>query len=107
MTGHQDQAFVRAATLDRANTRWIDRALCWADEDGDPWFPEPPYHEGRPRNAERLRYAEDVEWAISICQDCPVKAECLADAERRGERFGVWGGVDFFKPVPHRAKEVA
>lgn len=32
--------------------------------------------------------------ARSICNaGCPVKAECLAYALERGERFGIWGGL--------------
>lgn len=28
-----------------------------------------------------------------VCQECEVRTECLAEALRRGERFGIWGGV--------------
>ncbi len=30
--------------------------------------------------------------AKQVCAACPVRAECLAFALARGERFGVWGG---------------
>ena len=33
-----------------------------------------------------------VEYAKSLCQGCPVLAECLAGALARGEVHGVWGG---------------
>ncbi|MDA0562966.1 WhiB family transcriptional regulator [Streptomonospora sp. S1-112] len=34
----------------------------------------------------------DVEAAKAICQDCPVREQCLADALERREPWGVWGG---------------
>jgi len=34
----------------------------------------------------------DVEAAKAICQHCPVREQCLADALERGEPWGVWGG---------------
>lgn len=30
--------------------------------------------------------------AKAICSPCPVKAECLAEAMKNEERYGVWGG---------------
>jgi WhiB family transcriptional regulator, redox-sensing transcriptional regulator len=37
----------------------------------------------------------DVELAKLLCQDCPVKAACLAGALQRREPWGVWGGELF------------
>jgi WhiB family transcriptional regulator, redox-sensing transcriptional regulator len=34
----------------------------------------------------------DVEYAKSLCQDCPVRRECLNGALERREPWGVWGG---------------
>ncbi len=31
--------------------------------------------------------------AQAVCAGCEVRAECLADALARGEKFGVWGGL--------------
>ena len=45
-----------------------------------------------------LYFAEspsDVELAKALCQDCPVRAECLAGALERREPWGVWGGELF------------
>ena len=46
-------------------------------------------------NDPELFFAEspaDVELAKSLCQACPVRAECLAGALERREPWGVWGG---------------
>jgi WhiB family redox-sensing transcriptional regulator len=34
----------------------------------------------------------DVARAKALCQDCPIRRACLADALDRGEPWGVWGG---------------
>jgi WhiB family redox-sensing transcriptional regulator len=41
----------------------------------------------------------DVEYAKSLCQDCPVRAACLAGALERREPWGVWGGELFIQGV--------
>jgi WhiB family redox-sensing transcriptional regulator len=41
----------------------------------------------------------DVEYAKSLCQDCPVRAACLAGALARREPWGVWGGELFVQGV--------
>lgn len=46
-------------------------------EDPDLWFAEHPKH---------------LAIAKSLCQQCPVRAECLAGALERKELWGVWGG---------------
>jgi hypothetical protein len=37
---------------------------------------------------------EERREAARLCQGCPVQAECLAAAQARRERFGVYGGKD-------------
>ena len=47
-----------------------------------------------------LYFAEspsDVELAKSLCQDCPVRVECLAGALERREPWGVGGGELFLQ----------
>jgi WhiB family redox-sensing transcriptional regulator len=34
----------------------------------------------------------DLEYAKTICADCPMRAACLAGALERREPWGVWGG---------------
>jgi WhiB family transcriptional regulator, redox-sensing transcriptional regulator len=42
--------------------------------------------------------------ARAICARCPVRAACYAGAVRRGERFGVWAGVNFETAGPLRGR---
>lgn len=35
---------------------------------------------------------DDVEFAKSLCQGCPIQDSCLAGALERQEPWGVWGG---------------
>lgn len=53
------------------------RPACWG-ADPDLFFPMP---------------GESADPAKAICGACPVRAECLAVARSRGERWGIWGGV--------------
>jgi WhiB family transcriptional regulator, redox-sensing transcriptional regulator len=56
---------------------WQERALC-AQTDSEAFFPEKG---GSTREAKR------------VCQDCPVRMECLEYAMANDERFGIWGGL--------------
>jgi Transcription factor WhiB len=33
--------------------------------------------------------------ALAVCAGCPVRARCYARAVQNGERWGIWGGVNF------------
>jgi WhiB family transcriptional regulator, redox-sensing transcriptional regulator len=53
-------------------------------------------------NDPELFFAElpsDVEYAKTLCQDCPVQALCLSGALERREPWGVWGGELFLQGV--------
>lgn len=53
-------------------------------------------------NDPELFFAEspaDVEFAKTLCGDCPVRGECLAGALERREPWGVWGGELFIQGV--------
>ena len=41
----------------------------------------------------------DVEYAKSVCADCPIRLGCLAGARERREPWGVWGGELFVQGV--------
>ena len=40
--------------------------------------------------------------AVAVCHGCPVQAACYAAAATNGERWGIWGGVDFTQPRKRR-----
>lgn len=57
-----------------------ERRLPCRTDDADLWFADAP---------------ADLERAKSLCEQCPLRAECLAGALRRAEPWGVWGGEIF------------
>ena len=62
----------------------LDRSLPCRRCDPDLFFAESP---------------DDVEFAKSLCVDCPIRAACLAGAVERREPWGVWGGELFIAGV--------
>jgi WhiB family redox-sensing transcriptional regulator len=53
-------------------------------------------------NDPELWFAEtpaDVEFAKTLCVDCPVRSLCLDGALERREPWGVWGGQLFLQGV--------
>lgn len=60
-----------------AGRDWIADAAC-GSTDGDAWFPEK---------------GGSTHYARKICGQCPVRAQCRADALDRGEPFGIWGDL--------------
>lgn len=66
------------SVLDRAPADGrVDEELPCRANDPELWFAESP---------------ADVELAKALCQDCPLRARCLAGALERREPWGVWGG---------------
>ena len=58
---------------------WVDRAAC-GEHDTPVMFAHPSN-------------TADLEYAKSLCDICPVRAECLKHALDAGESWGVWGGT--------------
>src|SRR5829696_5367339 len=58
---------------------WRDLAACLdvVSADYDPFFADS---------------AELQAEAITICQTCPVRDDCLTFAVRTGQQYGIWGG---------------
>ena len=73
-----DSATGLGSLLDAAPRAGLD--LPCRSGDADLWFAEAP---------------AELERAKALCTACPIKAECLAGALRRGEPWGVWGGEIF------------
>ena len=61
-----------------------DELLPCHTNDAELWFAESP---------------SDVEYAKTLCQECPVQALCLSLALERREPWGVWGGELFLQGV--------
>lgn len=57
---------------------WMNRAAC-AGLPGDEWFAN--------------EYTEQHRIAVRICNECPVRRDCLEHALRNREEEGVWGGL--------------
>lgn len=58
---------------------WLEHRAC-ASYPKRHWYPESDRRDA-------------YEYARAICNTCPVKAQCLKEAERLEERFGMWGGL--------------
>ena len=77
-----NQVFQCVRVLDRSKV--TAKALPCRRYDPDLFFAESP---------------DDVEFAKSLCSDCPIRAACLAGARDRREPWGVWGGELFVSGV--------
>lgn len=62
------------------DNRWQDYAAC-RGEPIDVFYPD--------RSDGMSGYRD----ARQICRQCPVRAECLTEALKQGERYGCWGGM--------------
>ena len=70
------ESIEQVIVLDRSPTSTLPCRRC----DPDLFFAESP---------------DDVEFAKSLCSDCPIRSACLAGARERREPWGVWGGELF------------
>src|SRR4051794_9389667 len=88
-TSHKEVTEMSISVLDspvvRSMSNQVDEEkLPCRRDDPELWFAETP---------------ADVEQAKALCQDCPVRRECLAGALERREPWGVWGGELFLQGV--------
>ena len=74
-------------------------ATAWPPRQHDDKPPAPPHWTELARCAEvdpESFFAEkgaSTRQAKAVCRSCEVRAECLEDALRRDERYGVFGGL--------------
>jgi Transcription factor WhiB len=68
--------------------------LCSTNRDPDLWFPEEQVSQGRPSRANHERMVKRALTAISICQSCPTRPECLTEGMKEENiEHGIWGGM--------------
>lgn len=73
---------------------WRDHAAC-RGADPELFFPAPPPAGRGKAVREALALAEvSTREAKAICDRCPVRRQCLQSAMERGERHGIWGGLN-------------
>ena len=89
--GHEDGHRV---TLWPEAPEWHARAACrGSDVDFFPSRAEVP--DGVPLTRGTSVTLEAIDACTAICDECPVRSECLEFALTNNERFGVWGGLTF------------
>ena len=77
------------AMTEEVTFNWRDHAQCRGQTHN--FYPDP---------SDELMIAR----AMSICFQCTVRPICAADAQRRGEAFGIWGGELLDVKVKRRNK---
>jgi len=68
-----------------AHGEWRQSATC-NGSDVEWWFAKPTSARSRA--------------AVQLCEECPVRRECLAAGLLYGEEFGLWGGVNHLERRP-------
>jgi len=63
--------------LDTGPTEWMKEGAC-RDMDPDLFFPE---------------RGESTREAKAVCQECPVRVDCLTYALENSIKHGIWGGL--------------
>lgn len=65
---------------------WMDDAAC-RGHDPELWFPVEIFS--------RQTFTVQVNRALAICADCPVRVDCFVYGKKSKQRFGIWGGRIF------------
>lgn len=64
------------------NVAWMEHARC-RDFEPEQWFPSGTGNGAR----------QQARRAVSICEACPVIAECFEYGKKAARGYGVWGGI--------------
>lgn len=68
------------------------KGVCSTYPNPDLWFPEMP--QGKSSRAAYAAMVGRVNLAVSMCNRCPVKTECLVEGMRlENIEHGIWGGM--------------
>lgn len=86
LTDHRLNHHARYA-LSRADIGWPNEDLSWQDHGRCRQVADPDLF--MPEDDDSTRQAA----AKLVCQDCPVRTQCLAYALAHQEPFGIWGGT--------------
>lgn len=89
MTVSQETARLGRSALTRTDLGWQQRAAC-RGEDLDLFF-GPPTGDDREYGPAKSEREAEAKW---LCSLCPVRAQCLESALDRGEKYGIWGGLN-------------
>lgn len=76
--------------------RWKRRSACGGHPRPNIFHPPPARDragQGLHRTDAEKRRLIIIAEAKTVCANCVVRAECLAYAESRGQRYGIWGGL--------------
>ena len=66
---------------------------CTGNANPDAWFLDFP-KQGRPSRKETEQVVDNAIYALSFCNNCPVKVECLEIGMRHENvENGIWGGT--------------
>lgn len=87
MTAALSVSFTRYGVI--RDEDWRVHAAC-RRHDPMLWYPD--YGSRGPGTAAK-KAAQDAA-AKAICDRCPVRRQCLQSAMERGERHGIWGGLN-------------
>lgn len=93
-TGVRRTADRRDRRRDAEPGAWRRQAMCQGDAATDFY---PPFGGERKRD----RVAREQR-AKAICATCSVSSQCLEQAVATGERYGVWGGLNFEERLSFR-----
>lgn len=66
--------------------------VCTDDLSPDNWFPE--FENGRPSLRKQLALVDSIQYAIELCNICPIQEKCLEEGMKKENlSHGIWGGL--------------